>query len=114
MKMTLNIGLAREGKPNLTADQVKTLVARRFSAGVYRVAVYESDTEPTLVVAAVGNPEFLGRYVSEIFSIAETLNQDCIAVYLGGGVGKLIGPRAEAWGEFNPAYFIDIDGNRLA
>lgn len=44
----------------------------------------------------------------------EELKQDCIAVYreLTGG-GALVGPRADAWGPFNPEYFLLLDGRRL-
>ncbi len=45
----------------------------------------------------------------------ETLAQDCIAVYDPRTKrGRLIGPRASAWGEFTPEYFVLPTGERLA
>ena len=40
------------------------------------------------------------------WQLCDFLNQDCIAVYIPEQrAGLLVGPRAAAWGEFNPEYF---------
>ncbi len=39
-------------------------------------------------------------------ALAKQLDQDCVAVYIPAwGRGKLIGPKAGAWGEFKIEYF---------
>ena len=115
MKITLNIGLAREGKPNLTADEAAQAIRAVLSAGVVRFNQVVSDTEPTLIVACVGEPKLMGVYMDQVYRTAVALDQDCIAVYWPEvKSGALIGPNAEAWGEFNPKFFFDADGNRLA
>jgi hypothetical protein len=46
---------------------------------------------------------------------ANELGQECIALYYPGAeFGQLIGPRAAAWGEFNPEFFLMPDGTRMA
>ncbi len=56
-----------------------------------------------------------GAFENTIYDLALLLNQDAIAVYLPDfGHGALIGPRAEAWGNFNPEFFLLPDGSRLS
>ena len=110
MSYILNIGLAREGKPNLSALEA---VVALSCAGikVLDAKVYDSDSEPTLV-AQVSKETFLYTAVN---LVAIGLDQDCIGIYATeAGIGKLIGPRADKWGEFNPEYFILLDGTRLS
>jgi len=109
--LILNIGMARKSLPNTTAARV---VAELFHAGfqVQAHAVFQSDTEPT-VVAIVKPVDFMQD--ERLFSVAIELGQDCIAVYdLDLAKGRLIGPKADEWGEFNGDYFIKFDGGRLS
>jgi hypothetical protein len=101
--------------------------------------VVQSDTEPTLVVEAIVADNFSlehgcyqtadnfslehGCYqTADNFSLehgcyqtAVELRQDCIAFYVPlWRYGQLVGPRAAAWGEFNPEFFILPSGKRLA
>lgn len=114
MKMTLNIGLAREGKPNLTADEVLDALK---TAGllVGQNTIVQSDTEPTLVVEVWMDPSVLIPAGAAVYQVAVALDQDCIAARISwNGQGRLIGPRAAAWGAFDARFFFTLDGNRLA
>lgn len=108
--LLLNIGLERQGKPNSKAQDV---VNELFTAGfiVEAHTVQQSDTEPP-VVALVRPPKFM---VDErINSISSTLMQECIAVYdTVSAQGRLVGPKAAKWGEFNADYFFLLNGDRL-
>ena len=49
-----------------------------------------------------------------LYRVAQRLQQDCIAVYDETlQRGQLVGPRASAWGTFNPSFFLNLDGTRL-
>lgn len=112
MKLILNIGLARTGNSNIGVGTVlRELAARSF--GIDRHTIAHSDTEIT-VVAEVEDYDFPGQD-NRISMLSSLLGQDCIAVYNPKTrEGSLIGPRAAAWGEFNPEFFILVDGSRLA
>lgn len=111
MNLLLNIGLARKNKPNVKSQQV---IAELLTAGfvVRSHTTLSSDTEPT-VVASVKAPSFLVE--ERVAAISCALSQDCIAVYNPETCkGTLLGPRAAAWGDFNPEYFLLLNGERLA
>jgi hypothetical protein len=80
-----------------------------------RIEVRKSDTEATVVA----DVRFLG-YTSlalktSLAAIAQSLGQDCIAVFDNEGYATgLYGPNAAAWGEFNPEFFLLADGTRLS
>lgn len=105
---TLNIGLARRGKPNLRPDEAIAAVRAIGGQPVLRSSLHDSDSEPTLIVET-RRPV----YASAAFEIAKRLGQDAIAQW-DGRDGQLIGPAAAAWGTFNPAFFLTLDGSRLA
>jgi hypothetical protein len=113
MEVILNIGLAVGTNGNIGVGTVlRDLAEAGFS--VIENAVHYSDSEPTVVARAifVGTEDAL-RNAAEWVSL--WLSQDCIAFYNPTtDRGALIGPRADAWGEFNPEFFIQIDGSRLA
>lgn len=104
---TINIGLARRGGALLRVEQA--LAALRTIGGIVpdRWAVRPSDTEPTLV-AETRRP----LYASAAYEVAKALGQDAIAQW-DGAEGQLYGPNAQAWGLFNPAFFLTLDGSRL-
>lgn len=122
MQLILNIGL--DGIPGAERRQadaaLRALRAEGFNPS--RATTFLSDSEPTLVVIAwFGNENGLSStslnvtWRQAVYHTARQLNQDCIAVYNPDTrAGYLIGPRAEAWGEFNAGFFIQIDGTRLA
>ena len=116
MEVVLNIGLARTGKPDLNTLEVLR-AATDEGLGVFTSEVFQSDGEPTLVVTCrIGlwstKNAVLGQAVHRL---AVALDQDCIGVWNSRWArGELVGPRAAAWGDFNPEFFIMPDGTRLA
>lgn len=114
MTYILNIGLAREGQENLKPLNVLRAV-KNFGFPVASAAVYPSDTEQALVVSVPAGSVLHHHFLRDVAALADTLGQDCVAVYYTAtGKGQLIGPRAEKWGEFNPEYFLLLDGTRLS
>lgn len=112
MKLILNIGLAREGKPDIgPCVALNVLRANGFIVEASKLDV--SDTERTLVAVVDHQPVGATKASSELYFAAHRLGQDCVAV-LGDDGGALIGPRADKWGAFNPAFFIMPDGRRLS
>ena len=114
VEIVLNIGLARGD-----GFHVSTLEALRVlnTNGVFvnTSEVFESDTEETLVVTGSLSGHDSKENTESLHRVAQALGQDCIAVWSPLiHFGALIGPRAAAWGEFNPAFFILPDGKRLA
>lgn len=86
--------------------------ARRAGFEIANARLLQSDSEPT-VVAVVRIDE--SRMEAAAMQVAEALNQDCIAVLKQTTEqGWLIGPRAAAWGKFNPAFFLLPTGARLS
>ena len=80
-----------------------TLIAvTDFVRDITNVAVKQSDTERTLIVDC-------NTIWGSLEVLAVALDQDCIAVRNNKtGDGELIGDKAEAWGPFNPEYFLTI------
>ena len=109
----LNIGLNTADGAITVEEARETLRAYGFS--ILREALLESDTEPTLVAEVATGFATALTVLQLLYRVAEELEQDCIAGYrertLGGA---LVGPRADAWGSFNPEYFLLLDGRRLA
>ena len=108
--LILNIGLARKGLGNI--GTAYTRGALRFSGlRIVQNAVHQSNTEATMVAEIAEH----SHWKPLVFGLAVATEQDCIAVYdPATGHGELVGPRAEAWGDFNPEYFVLMDGTRLA
>lgn len=117
MLVHLNIGLASEAFGIVAANSVLQVLATH-GFFLRSSETIESDTEPTLVVAAdYGLPGYSKVDVSlsdAVHAVSELTGQDCIATWLPERKeGRLIGPRAAAWGEFDPERFITPDGSRL-
>ncbi len=118
MIVELNIGLNVNGEVNSVFDceeraryalqYLKTKVSGVKSA-TYNNQYETNDgtlvMEPGLYVkiSTVGSIFEIDKV---IYDLAVELRQDCIAVYIPrSGVGKLIGPNADKWGEFDLTYF---------
>ena len=110
----LNIGLNTADGAIAVEEAREALRAYGFS--ILREALLESDTEPTLVAElTTGFATTTTTTVLQLlYQVSEDLDQDCIAVYRGLTGGALVGPRADAWGPFNPEYFLLLDGRRLS
>lgn len=106
----LNIGLHVGQAPYLTYLPVfSALRTVRHHGGVFRdSAVRKSGTEDTLVIDL--DEPLNARVLAELSS---ALNQEAIAQWSSRG-GELRGPKAEAWGEFDPSQFLLLDGRRLS
>lgn len=105
--LILNIGLRRNDGTEINEQAVRAALIGRVRAVVY-CGTFASDTEPTAVyVVAELN-------TTQAYRLAETLWQDCIAIYdVRTERGRLVGPKADAWGDFDPARFIGPRGGKL-
>ena len=120
MDFILNIGLKSDTLGDISVALAKQML---WAADllIKTERVFQSDTEPTLVVevTSIAGPTFtaaaLRQLAVDLRQLAVDLGQDCIAVYRPQvGRGALVGPKAAAWGSFNPEFFILPDGTRLA
>lgn len=110
----LNIGLARTGNSNIgVGTALREIEASGFT--IFAHAVHHSDTEITVVAEGTFKHPVLTKHNANVaYNLACRLGQDCVAVYdLNTQTGALHGPRAAAWGEFNPEFFLMLDGTRL-
>lgn len=104
----LNIGLARNTGGTLDPRAVEAALRGR---GIIFTShgVHQSASEPTLVITCAPFPATIAH------ALSVALAQDCIAVWDTGTLsGRLLGPKAREWGSFNPAFFIQPNGERLA
>lgn len=99
----INVGLDKPLGGYVTAGELAQVVYdSRATVHAARIAVvtHENGTEQTWVAHVKGLTDEV------VYDIAEKLGQDCIAIYdTDTCTGKLIGPNAASWGEFNPDYF---------
>lgn len=120
MNIELNIGLDVAGGEN--GERMQNLRANRAVA-LLQASVYcsnmlgarrgDSISEPTLIVLLGVSSGAEVRAQREIELISELLQQDCIAWYNATAyTGALLGPRAAAWGEFNPDYFLRFEADK--
>ena len=113
----LNVGLAdSETIPVRMTEQERLglllgLVQRADIDGACIVRIAKSATENTACIAWMPDKQFQSEADIElfIFRLAQVLGQEAIAVVIEGeGEGKLIGPMAEAWGEFDIGRFLPV------
>lgn len=102
----LNIGEDTNDGRKLLPDKV---IAALHLAGALPTEFtgHISDSEYTHVVKI---PRELSE--REVRDLAIVLDQDAIA-YWDGRKGFLAGPYASRWGNFNPLFFLQLDGSRL-
>jgi len=105
----LNIGLDDpSGGPRLSVDEVLKAV-KKAGGEVISSSVYASDTEPTLVVKLKTKLDD-----KSATKLSTDLGQESIAQRFDDETGKIHGPQAEKWGEFDPKFFITSDGRRAS
>lgn len=104
----INVGLQRNTGGTISAANVRKAIARH--ARIVESTVRQSDTEQTLVVEI----EASKAIAPLLNSLCKSFAQDCIANYdLANRVGTLVGPQATKWGQFDPQFFLTLDGSRL-
>jgi hypothetical protein len=110
----LNIGLIRaDNKLPLNPLFVEQYL-NHLGLEVRDFKIFQSDSEPTAVVV-IRQDKSNPLCTQDLREIAEFLYQDAIAWYYPAhSRGELFGPKAEAWGPFNPQYFLMPDGRRLS
>jgi hypothetical protein len=121
----LNIGTDRShvGKPTLTEIEVIEAVVhmmRDDTGAPVKIEWHASDTERTAVVT-LRSASYIGSgqlRLGQLRLLAETLDQECIAERWEPGSSfvpqhRLHGPKAKAWGPFDPTKFIMPGGARL-
>ena len=102
--LTINIGLEKNTGGSVSVAGLLEILCNNFH--MESAQIKQSETEPTLI--------FRAYYISCGYELAGLLydlcirfKQDCVAYSFDGGVtGRLVGPNATAWGEFNPDFFI--------
>lgn len=104
---TVNVGLAVHGGGAITPEEVGAAL-KAVGVDVLRSATHQSDTEPTLI-AELSRP----LTPQEAHDVSAALKQDAIAQVTPEG-GGLFGPKAADWGQFNPDFFLTMNGNRLS
>jgi hypothetical protein len=113
MKLVLNIGRGIEiSGTRVDLLSVGNIVAAvdKLLGNISSIHCHESDSEPT-VVAVIDGPDMdIAKAVNQL---CLTLSQDAIA-YTVDGEGHMEGPKAAEWGPFNPTYFVQPNGQRLA
>lgn len=126
MNVLINIGLAKPDGSHMAASTALAAVRAR-GLNWDEAKLHTSSTEETVVLKLVIDEPLVTRtlgvnvrrsFTRSIGYVANDLGQDCIAVLFdddaGEPEGALIGPRAAAWGQFDPAQFLLLDGSRLS
>lgn len=105
----LNVGLNVREDFTFVGDHAVAIL-QDLGFRILQDEVHTSDTEKTLVVRGVAD-----RNLYQVARLCHRLRQDCIAVWsIEDQEGLLVGPKAEAWGPFDPAKFIVLGGGRLS
>jgi hypothetical protein len=133
--LVLNIGLKRADTGELINYLFVENSLRDMGLDVRDFKLFQSDSEPTAVVVVraiawapmATEPDASQRYLEpdvsqRYFATREIQNkavplfkQDAVAIYDPEfRFGYLVGPKADVWGPFNPAFFLMPDGRRLS
>lgn len=120
IQVLLNIGRKISGKPELlTESRVRCEVARVFPQGA-RIGVWDAPahlvSEPTFVVEVTCTIyRSATPVVARVHQLSIDLEQEAIALWVSDlQIGLLAGPKAAAWGVFNPDFFVMPQGYKLS
>ena len=106
--LILNIGLRRSDNGELLNYLSVEQSLRDTGLDVRDFKLFQSDSEPTAVVV-IKDQDLV------CYEIALLFKQEAVAVYNPQyKIGVLEGPKADAWGPFNPQFFLMPDGRRLS
>lgn len=112
MQVLLNIGLESKTLGKIAPVTAISAAQLRW-LNVTGSKLVQSDTEPTLVLEVKTSMDLI-FFDNVMHQLAQDLDQDCIAWWVGQfDLGRLTGPRAAEWGEFNLELFFLLDGTRL-
>jgi len=114
MRIIINISLARSGNTNIgPATALRELQSSGFR--VISSNVQHSDTEQTVVaLCEVDDGRIQVNIATALYFVSALLGQDCVAYAAeDNSFCSLAGPNAAAWGQFNPEFFLLLDGSRL-
>lgn len=102
----MNIGMDVKGGTNLTESQIQKAL-KKYGITIQESKIHQSGTEPTFVVKT-------SRALSdkEMYNLSLELKQEAIP-QLSNGIGKNHGGKNMDWGDFNPEYFMGLDGKTL-
>lgn len=110
MTALLNIGLLVD-RPPVKYEIAATAVfkaMRKVRIGHVNGIVHQPGSEPTMVCEVEATD-------AQVYQLAVMLDQDCIAVWdRTHREGRLVGPRAAEWGEFDPSLFLLPSGRPLS
>ena len=123
MIIELNIGLEVNGAANNQAEirerAIQAIGLLKGALGFDAVQTRRYDTEyegpdglclERGLYARVNTARSVFEVQGLVYEIANALEQDCIAVYIPrSGVGRLVGPRAGKWGEFDLDFFTSFE-----
>lgn len=107
----LNVGLSTKELVGAGTFIHQTQIApelAKFGVKVIKMQTHGSKTEPTAVVR-IDRP----LTAAQIDALSAALNQEAIP-QLHNGSGVMGGPKASAWGPFNPEYFIMPNGKTMS
>jgi len=101
-KAILNIGMDVVGRPGNSSHEVLTVLRRLTDAKILAHFIGRSNTELTVVIT-IARP----LTPSEAYNVSRVLRQEAIVQYIPDtDQGELYGPNKDAWGAFNPDFFI--------
>lgn len=121
--LVLNIGLLRSDNKQLLNPLFVEQYLAHIGLDVREFKLFVSKTEPTAVVVLRVEQWMPGAETPMQYTLASRiskevaafLKQEAIALYVPCyDVGILVGPKAEAWGDFNAEFFLMPDGRRLS
>ena len=108
MRVLVNVGLVRNTEGFLRGSDVAgAFDDEGFEIVDSRITLAQGVNDEDTWIGLIETGRGMVASFATIAAISKRLDQDCIAVANPDhpDCGKLIGPKAKDWGEFNPDYF---------